>query len=96
MTDKMKVFNWSSETEAKEQYFEWMSQLQAECDAEGVGHTLNATFAEQFRPLPPLPPGNNAGVVDTREYQKALTTFRAETRNWLTHHQKALGFIRKS
>ena len=95
-SEKLKMFIWSSETEAKEQYFEWMAQLQAECDAEGVGHTLNATFAEQFRPLGPQPPAQNAGLVDIREYQKAMTTYRAETRTWLTNHQKALGYIRKS
>ena len=96
MTEKLKVFNWYSETAAKEEYFEWRSQLQAECDAEGIGHTLNAVAADDHRPLAPQHPGPNAGAVDLREYQKTQITFRAEQRTWLTHHQKALGFIRKS
>jgi hypothetical protein len=35
MTEKLKVFHWYSETAAKEEYFEWKAQLQAECDGEG-------------------------------------------------------------
>ena len=96
MTEKLKVFNWYSETAAKEEYFEWRSQLQAECDAEGIGHTLNAVAADDQRPLALQHPGPNADAVDLREYQKTQITFRAEQRTWLTHHQKALGFIRKS
>jgi hypothetical protein len=73
---------------AKEEYFE--------CDAEGIGHTLNAVAADDHRPLAPQPPGPNAGAPDLREYQKAQSVFRSEQRTWLTHHQKALGYIRKS
>ena len=59
VTSKSKIYNWSSTQQGKKEYDEWIAALKQTCNRNGIGHTVDETFANLFIPVEPVPINGN-------------------------------------
>jgi hypothetical protein len=81
-TDKIKVYKWSSTTDAKVEYDEWFATLTEACSKEKIGFCVDETFADQFIPKTPDPQVDNSAASrlafrkEKVDYDKAMIEYR--------------------
>ena len=96
MAETKKVFNWQSESEAKDHYSEWLASLAQQIGSDAALYCLSETETDLFRPEPPLPLPPNSTAALQREHHKATVEYKNQLRKFYTDFGKAIATLRSS
>jgi len=90
-----KQFSWSSNSDAKPEYDEWLASLTASCNQAKVGFCVNENFAPYFIPVEPLPPVGNS-TSSHADYRKDQMEYKKALRVYWGQYQVASGYLKNS